>query len=533
MRKPIASDLISTRLTAKQFRLLCEKHYRTNPNQFSTRAGDRAYPFYEAINMAMTWSETPQGHGFWEQMNNLCDSKEAIESFLRNADKPQEVNPLTLIQIMETTDMVLLTDGNRKGTYVPQDEAVALATTIYDGFAEHQPHCHTSDSVVTLCKHSEYGEAVVLEEDAIDTVDGYVLDTEDVFNDKSDYYDAPILQSRMRYHNIVALYDGGYACTDSDYVHYGFVNSDDSDWFFDRHDNAVYSERHDEWFMDVYIAGECGFSWDDSAGDYRKTPKFCAPYGDLDHPDYSNDAEVTFGIEVEKICWTAQQSVNYRTLYDETGFAKEEDGSCPTSEGGFEMVSPIYSLQDLSKFIDDINIPAVKQHMDAKYDDRCGGHFTVASKHLSATDIYISAMGFFPLLYALYPKRTTADYSRAKCKFRMLNSPDKRSAVYIKGSRLCEFRIFPAVRDTKTAVWRAELMQIILKNPYTSELEVLKMITNKRSELAKHLRSMYRRSGKAVDKSMLALSQRFVDFARQYNSVILENHPIKNALGKK
>jgi chromatin segregation and condensation protein Rec8/ScpA/Scc1 (kleisin family) len=59
------------------------------------------------------------------------------------------------------------------------------------------------------------------------------------------------------------------------------------------------------------------------------------------------------------------------------------------------------------------------------------------------------------------------------------------------------------------------------------------MITNRKSDLSKHLRSMYRRAEKPVDVSVLALTQRFVAYAKQYNSVTIQDNPLALSFLKK
>jgi hypothetical protein len=529
MRKQNVVDVYN--ITGSQMIDLIKKHYSFNPIQFS---GDlSADTFRELINRIMTWSATPQGHEFWSDIHHSYSEKDALELFLRNSEKiPYVIETPKPNTIMETTDKVLLSDGALKGTYVPKEEAIELSAAIYDGLEGYPPFCHQTDDHVVTCEYSNHPNEIILLDDAFETTDGYAVSGIDRYvNDESEYYYLPVLRNRLGANNMVELHNGEWACSNSDGVFYGYVNEDFNGYWLGDQEDYVYIRG--DYYISDDVARDHGWMYNYDTDEYYKAKDTLASYGEYDHPDHSDDAELTFGLEVEKICPTAQQSIGHYDLYKETGYAKEEDASCPTSQGGFELVSPIYSLNDLSRFVDEISNENIKKHFDAKFDDRCGGHITVSHKNMTAHEIFTSLMGYFPLLYALYPKRTTADYSRARCKFRMFTSPEKRSSVYIKGSRLLEFRIFPAVRDTETAIWRAKLLQIMMKNPNLSEYEVLKMITNRKSDLSKHLRSMYRRAEKPVDVSVLALTQRFVAYAKQYNSVTIQDNPLALSFLKK
>jgi hypothetical protein len=529
MRKQHIIDVYN--ITGQQMVELIKDHYRYYERQFNgtTRYADR---FRETINRILTWSNTPQGHDFWEAINEAVSEEAALEIFLRKSERIPYLETPKPNTTMETTGKVLLSDGAFKGTYVPTDEAIQLSSTIYDGLEGYPPFCHQTDDHVVTCSHSSNPNVVILLEDAVETTDGYAVHGIDrTEHDESQYHELPVLRNRLAEHDMVELHEGGWACSNSDEVYYGFVNEDyNGYWLGSRED---YVEIRGDFYISDDVARDCGWLFNYDTDEYYKAKETLASYGEYDHPDHSDDSELTFGLEVEKMCPTAQQSIGHYDLYQETGYAKEEDGSCPSSQGGFELVSPIYSLNDLSRFVDEISNENIKKHFDAKFDDRFGGHITVAHKNMSAHEIFTSLMGYFPLLYALYPKRVTAEYSRARCKFRMFTNPEKRSSVYIKGGRLLEFRIFPAVRDTETAIWRATLLQIMMKNPNLSEYEVLKMITNRKSDLSKHLRSMYRRAEKPVDVSVLALTQRFVDYAKQYNSVTIQENPLALSFVKK
>jgi len=65
------------------------------------------------------------------------------------------------------------------------------------------------------------------------------------------------------------------------------------------------------------------------------------------------------------------------------------------------------------------------------------------------------------------------------------------------------------------------LMQIVISNINASESEVLKMLVNRNSRLHKHIVKMYKGSSRDVSESLMALCDRFVQYAQQYNHVNL------------
>ena len=63
---------------------------------------------------------------------------------------------------------------------------------------------------------------------------------------------------------------------------------------------------------------------------------------------------------------------------------------------------------------------------------------------------------------------------------------DKYSAIYIRENRV-EIRIFPAVKSVENLIWRRDLVRIMIKNINATELQVFKMMMNKKSKLYRHL----------------------------------------------
>jgi hypothetical protein len=419
---------------------------------------------------------------------------------------------------------ILITDGSHAGCMEHQDNVVSLSTDFYnpissDDGKEHGPTALNEDAV-ELCQYSRYAGQNILIEDAIETVDGWVHEDETMIHDESEYQELPVLNSRRRYYDMVRTHAGEWVCTQSDYVHHGYVDRyGNEDYFYDTHDE-YYSDNNGNYYMSMDVVHGMGMETD-SDGYVCQPQKYRADYGHFSDVDKSDGAVCTFGIEVEKEDEDAMESATAQALYDSYGWAKERDGSL-CSDKGFEFVSPIYSLTDLKKFKEDIAVPIIKQHLDADYDrDSCGGHITVSHKDYTSDELFEGMTGSFPLIYALYPFRTSQSYCQAKSKREMGYSPTKYSSFYQKNSRLLEFRIFPAFRSADNALWRIELIQILIKNINKSESEWLSMIVNRKSIIHRHLAKMYAKHGKSPDTGIMDLVSRFVKYSKVYNHVNL------------
>lgn len=417
--------------------------------------------------------------------------------------------------------LVLITDGSKAGQFANESEVIRLSLEFYNSI-EHDgiyypPSAH-GDDAVELCEHSAHSDGV-LNEDAIDTVDGWVHMDEDVIEDVTDYHELPILDSRRSTYDMIRLYDGDWAYKYDDEVYHGYVDHrSNTGYFYDRHDDRV-EDGDGNYYRTSGVASDMGLSYQERSGYYGHELEWLAGYGDAEHRDHSDGSKVRFGIEVEKEDQDVLESVAHKSLYDDTGWAKERDGSLDSSEG-YELVSPCYDLMNLSTFYKALENTHIKRHINAGYSDACGGHITISVEGYTASEIYEGMSGFFPLIYGLYPKRTTQNYCKAKCKRTMGMAPDKYSAFYIKHGML-ESRIFPAFRDVDNVKWRIELMQIVIGNINASESEVLKMLVNRNSRLHKHIVKMYKASNRNVSESLMALCDRFVQYAQQYNHVNL------------
>jgi len=416
--------------------------------------------------------------------------------------------------------LVLITDGSKAGQFANEDEVIRLSLELYNSIEHdgvHYPPSAHVDDAVELCEHSAHCDGV-LYEDAIETVDGWVHVDEDVLEDVTEYHELPVLDTRRSAHDMVRLYNGDWAYRYDDDVYHGYVDHrSNTGYFYDRHDDRA-EDGDGNYYRTSGVASDMGLSWLEHEGYWGHEPEWLCGYGDADHRDFSDGAKVKFGIEVEKEDCDALESIRHNDLFHNTGWAKERDGSL--NDDGYELVSPTYDLMNLSKFYKALENSDVAYHINGDYSDNCGGHITVSVEGYSASELYEGMSGFFPLIYGLYPKRTTQNYCKAKCKRNMAMSPEKYSAFYIKRNML-ESRIFPAFRNVENVKWRIEFMQIVISNINASESEVLKMLVNRNSRLHKHIIKMYKASSRDVSTSLMALCDRFVQYAQQYNHVNL------------
>jgi hypothetical protein len=420
-------------------------------------------------------------------------------------------------------ETIILTDGSMKGTAVNVNEAVALSSILYAGVDEDSvPYCHISDQVVTLCELSQYASEVVLLEDSVNTLDGYVDISERTVVDYSDFHELPILYHRHEHYGLVrdSNCESRFIHPHSDEVVHCIINSNgDGGWAWRT--DAIFCDDNDTYYRNSGVAEEHGVEYSEGRDRYILVGKFRANYAQLRDVDKTSYAtKVTFGVEVEKEDQDVMESIDYQSLYNKTGWAKERDGSldCDT---GFEFISPIYDLFDLTKFNEDIANYDVSNHLNADYSDSCGGHFNIAVKGMSSHELLGGLKAFFPLLYGLYPERCDIDYSKARSAYDMILSPTKYSAVFLKSDRIVEFRIFPAVTGVADLKWRIELMQFMIRNYGASEKEVLNMIVRKGSRLNTLLRTYYRRNYMEVKRSILNLSVDYVNHAKRYNAIVV------------
>lgn len=204
------------------------------------------------------------------------------------------------------------------------------------------------------------------------------------------------------------------------------------------------------------------------------------------------------GVEIEKQSYLGSKHSNV-SIGQRYGWKKERDGSlCGTI--GYELVSPCYPLftDDLIDELKEIEIafPNLVNGNDhdlishSRGNSACGGHIHFSRSYTSAKDTFEMISGYIPLFYAIYRKRSESDYCGAKEKSRMKESTEKMQAVRIIEDIVnprIEFRIFPLVKDIDQLQWRIELLRIMATNPTNRFNEVANMLTDKESDLYKHM----------------------------------------------
>jgi hypothetical protein len=435
-------------------------------------------------------------------------------------------NPSNPSQTMEMSDTILLTDGTFKGTSVPRADAVALSRTLYSGASDDEPaYCHISDAFVSLSTYSAFPNSTVMEDDAVNTEDGYVDVSERCVVDYTQHLELPVLYTRRYHYNLEEDYNcnGRWICVDSDDVVEAIYNEAE-DTAYMLNDNVVYCETNDCYYRNESVANDCGVYYSERHDAYVQRVEYRANYGQLSDTDKRNsETIVSFGVEVEKEDAYVMETIRYNELYDTTGWAKERDGSLD-SDMGFELVSPIYDLFDLTALKKDLENRYIREHVNASYNsDTCGGHITISVRDMSSFELIGGLKAFFPLLYSLYPDRCSESYSQAKSAYDLILSPTKYSAVYVKNDKLVEFRIFPAVVNTTDLLWRIELMQFIVRNYGASEKQVHKMIVQKGSRLNTLLKTYARRSGMQVSKAILSWSLDYVNNVKTFNKVAVSD----------
>lgn len=230
--------------------------------------------------------------------------------------------------------------------------------------------------------------------------------------------------------------------------------------------------------------------------------------------------EWRFGFEAEKVDSIALLSVreNKRKL-KAMGFKIEADSSL-SSSFGFEFISPIYPLEFLWAFKNDLIKPEIKRLIDADITDKCGGHMSMSCDSMTSREVFEGVAGFLPLLYAMYPRRTRNTYCPAMDKSVMGIHPEKYSAVYVRNGYI-EFRIFPGIKNTKQLWWRTRLLRLMAVNHGAGEKQVLEMMLDKKSDLHKLLLEVFN------EKKIAEKIESFVAFAKSYNRITIQTKYVK------
>jgi len=201
----------------------------------------------------------------------------------------------------------------------------------------------------------------------------------------------------------------------------------------------------------------------------------------------SRDTVYTIGFEVEKEDDDPLDTWDLDAV-DETGWCRESDSSL-CDETGFELVSPIYDLND--PLLDSaLEGRILRDHINADYGSNCGGHINVGKRGISGEEFFDSIQAFVPLFLTIWRHRITNHYSQIQRKPDNYKRAGKYSAVNIQ-SRYIEFRLPPAFKNVTNLLWRRDLMRIMCANENIKPLQLITMMLNPKSALGIHLRKVY------------------------------------------
>lgn len=250
-------------------------------------------------------------------------------------------------------------------------------------------------------------------------------------------------------------------------------------------------------------------------GGYRLTPEkiYLRDYHSRCSEFYYFDTPIKtkffIGYEVEKEDYTVLQSL-FVTEFENTctGWRKERDGSLD-SDSGFEVISPIFplSVPHIEKLIREN--PVLVNHINADYGSHCGGHINISKENWTGEELFDTVKGYMPLLYALFPDRTTISYCMGKKASELKKDNSKYQAIRITYSYI-ELRIFSAVRNIDHLIWRTKLVEMMLNKPARTPEKAYLNIDLYFMDLFKE---MY---GSDFKVKFGLLKERFRDYTRQY-----------------
>lgn len=236
----------------------------------------------------------------------------------------------------------------------------------------------------------------------------------------------------------------------------------------------------------------------DLDGDYDWSSDI-AEYHSLDREDLSKASEFKVGFEIEKEDKKLRKRNDVELLHS-IGWCKESDGSL-NSFTGFELVSPVYDLYS-KKLERDLEYVELLEYVNAGFSGNCGGHISVSKASSRVKTFYLEHIkAYVPLLYAMYPKRKRSDYCQAYrndaddyqlSNYTYWEIQDSHYAVNLDSDDdRVEIRIFPAVKNVGSLLWRRDLIRVMCSRSLKTPQEVLLAMINKRSRLNKLLMCKY------------------------------------------
>lgn len=204
----------------------------------------------------------------------------------------------------------------------------------------------------------------------------------------------------------------------------------------------------------------------------------------------TKSTEFTIGFEVEKEDYDVKHSINHVKFLKSTGWDKERDGSL--NEDGYEIISPTYDLYD-DRLDEDLRNDVLRQHINAEYSRRCGGHIHLGAVGMRGTTFFDRIAPWLPLIYAVYVGRINGEHCKVKKNDNIKHSSDKYQSVRLFDDHI-ELRIPSAVSDVENLLWRRDLLRIICDNLDATPLRIVGMLNDKRSKLYKHMSKVYNES---------------------------------------
>lgn len=211
--------------------------------------------------------------------------------------------------------------------------------------------------------------------------------------------------------------------------------------------------------------------WHESEGAYYSYPErscnFTRSYhnGTYKEKNFNFNSQFKIGYEIEKEDLDVLESIDIEDFECETNYLwrKEEDSSLDDNSG-FELISPTFEL-DTERIFELINSnPILVAHINSNHSLRCGGHINLSQIGLNGEDVFNQVCGYTPLLYSLYYGRVDKNYSKGKSNKDLKNENQKYQAIRIHDNRI-EFRIFSAVQNVETLLWRTKLIEKMLQYP--------------------------------------------------------------------
>lgn len=346
-----------------------------------------------------------------------------------------------------------------------------------------------------------------LENNFISSATGYYEEHEGVPYDEDDFI---VFEGRIRGKDELNYCDYSEDYTDEDVVAV-FLDRRETQYWAESiaEDRAVYvggdyySKEHLE-YWEIYITedtGEYMFSddgfWDDIGYFYeyesnaRTFSEYISEYHENKRVIFENfgkeNVKRYIGFEIEKEDEEILKSIYIDDFIGELpNYRKEKDGSL--DDNGFELVTPAYALCLASIEKEIFGNRTLRDHINADTSERCGGHINISERGLSGDELFSKIKGYAPLLFAMYPNRTNNNYCQAKTSQKYITEKGKYNAFHIQNNHV-EIRIFSALKNCENLLWRAGLIDLMLK--YTARTPEQAMKNLNKKVFRKHFAKVY------------------------------------------